>query len=389
MEKRPNVFNKNANQTKPDEQKTDWLETPKLSEKNYGGLAIDEEYKQKSMEVAKTEVYTNYQPESKMDIAIEEMKKRTEEQLRLRDESLRKHVDMNKANEKLEEKKSSRPAYLDEPKKYKQEVKSYVSKVDPKNQRDVYIDMISQPQFNAAFDLLPIPSEGKIYKNKKSRFKVAFITAADENILTSPNLLQSGEFLEILINRKLLESDIRYKDLNVGDRNAIMLWLRATCYGEMYPITVLDEDGHPFEHEVDLTTLKTKNLGATPDEEGYFDFVLPLSKKKIKFKLLTVGDAEEIEILLEEEKSEGIPVNNAKTYTLRRQIVDVDGIRHEAYINDFVDTMRSQDATALNKYIEDIESGVDLQFDVPTPRGGSVTTFLPLNFRFFWPNLSI
>jgi hypothetical protein len=30
------------------------------------------------------------------------------------------------------------------------------------------------------------------------------MTTADENILTSPNLLQSGEFLEILINRKLL-----------------------------------------------------------------------------------------------------------------------------------------------------------------------------------------
>jgi hypothetical protein len=31
------------------------------------------------------------------------------------------------------------------------------------------------------------------------------MTTADENILTSPNLLQSGEFLNVLINRKILE----------------------------------------------------------------------------------------------------------------------------------------------------------------------------------------
>ena len=39
------------------------------------------------------------------------------------------------------------------------------------------------------------------------------MTTADENILTSPNLLQSGEFLEILMNRKILEPGLRYKDL--------------------------------------------------------------------------------------------------------------------------------------------------------------------------------
>ena len=42
--------------------------------------------------------------------------------------------------------------------------------------------------------------------------------------------------VEILINRKILEPDLRYEDLLVGDRNAIMIWLRATGYGEMYPV---------------------------------------------------------------------------------------------------------------------------------------------------------
>ena len=384
MDKRPNVFNK-SNQTKsevtkPDITKLDWVETPKLAPKSSGDLILDKEYKEKSFELAKTEVYVNHTPNSSMDEAIELMKARTQEQLRLRNESLKNNIDTAKIEKIVHNAK-------------KENTKKNIPQMEKKEidytKRDEYIETLSQPQYNAAFDLLPLPSEGKIYKNKKSKIKVAFITAADENILTSPNLLQSGEFLEILINRKLLETDIRYKDLNVGDRNAIMLWLRATSYGEMYPITVFDEDNKPFEYEVDLTTLKTKKLGCEPDEEGYFDFLLPVSRKNIKFKLLTVGDAEDIEKTLEEERSLDIPVNNSKTYTLRKLIVEIDGVRSQSYIDDFVDTMRVKDVTELNKYIEEIESGVDLQFDVPTPGGGSVTTFLPLNFRFFWPNLSI
>ncbi len=137
---------------------------------------------------------------------------------------------------------------------------------------DPYIYEISQPNYNAPFDVIPLPSQGKMYPSKKPNVKVAYMTTADENILTSPNLLASGEFLEILINRKLLEPSIRYRDLTVGDRNAIMLWLRATGYGEMYPVTIYDENNKPFETDINLQELKTKNLGAEPDSEGLFDF---------------------------------------------------------------------------------------------------------------------
>jgi hypothetical protein len=112
---------------------------------------------------------------------------------------------------------------------------------------DPYILELSQPNYNAPFDVIPLPSKGKLYKSKKANIKLAYMTTADENILTSPNLLKSGEFLEILINRKILEPELRYRDLLPGDRNAIMLWLRATAYGEMYPITILDEFDEPFD----------------------------------------------------------------------------------------------------------------------------------------------
>jgi hypothetical protein len=195
--------------------------------------------------------------------------------------------------------------------------------------------------------------------------------------------------LEILINRKLLENDIRYRDLHVGDRNAIMLWLRATSYGEMYPVTLLDENDEPFDTEINLNELKVIKLGAEPDAEGYFDFVLPISKLPIKFKLLTVGDIDDIEIELENDKKNGILVNNTNTYVLEKQIIDVAGERNKGVIKDFIQSMRIGDSKALRKYIDSIESGIDLNIEVGTPGGGSIKTFLPLNFKFFWPDISI
>ena len=173
-------------------------------------------------------------------------KLRTEEQKRMREEAVRITQEMANEGEELrramtENTQPSQPVY--------QSTTPPVPPVTPpsdyndnddeeKEKRARYIEILSQPQMNQPYDLIPLPSEGKLYPNKKKRVKLAYLTTADENILTSPNLVESGDFLEILINRKLLEPSLRYKDLLPGDRNAIMIWLRATVYGEMYPVTI-------------------------------------------------------------------------------------------------------------------------------------------------------
>lgn len=251
---------------------------------------------------------------------------------------------------------------------------------------DPYILELSQPNYNAPFDVIPLPSKGKMYKNKKESIRLAYMTTADENILTSPNLLQSGEFLEILINRKILEPTLRYKDLLPGDRNAIMLWLRATAYGEMYPVTLYDENDEPFDAEINLNELKTIELTVEPDEEGLFYFQLPLSKAEIRFRLLTCGDIDDIDKILENEKERNIPVNNTNTYKLERMIVEVNGSRDRGVIRDIANSMRISDSRAFNTFAETIDCGVDLNITVETPGGGSIATFLPLNIKFFWPD---
>jgi hypothetical protein len=332
---------------------------------------------------------------------------RNEEQMRLRDEQLR----INQENIQKYQQQANQAAARDNKSNYNTEIypqnnnqgyvdNSYVPPTPPSkppvNTMENYgenpsninpqIIELSQPNYNAPFDVIPLPSKGKLYKNKKPNIKVAYMTTADENILTSPNLLQSGDFLEILINRKILEPGIRYKDLTVGDRNAIMIWLRATAYGEMYPVTLLDENEEFFDTEVNLNDLKTIELNVEPDFEGYFDFTLPISKANIKFKFLTISDIDALEEIIKKEQENNVLINNSTTYRLERQIIEVNGNRDRNYIRDFANTMRIADAKALNDYIDSIESGIDLNIEVTTPGGGSIATFLPLTTKFFWPN---
>lgn len=264
------------------------------------------------------------------------------------------------------------------------------SRMVPSEPNDVYIQQLSQPQTNSPFDVIPLPSEGKLYNGIGRNIKVAFMSTADENILTSPNLLTSGKFLEILINRKILNPNLRYRDLVEGDRNAIMLWLRATGFGHMYPITVNDEAGVPFETEVNLNDIKTINLSKEPDTNGHFEFTLPLSGLVLKYKLLTIGESEDIaEIVEYEMETLKLPIDNTSTYTLAKQIVSINGDTNQEAIKALSESMRLMDGEDLKKEIESIDCGVDMTISVETPRGGSMSTFLPLNLKFFWPNFGV
>ena len=80
--------------------------------------------------------------------------------------------------------------------------------------------------------------------------------------------LGNGLFLDTLLERKVKESDVHPKDMLMGDRVSILIFLRSTGYGHMYPIRAFDpEKEELFETEIDLTTLKIKKLSVKPDRD--------------------------------------------------------------------------------------------------------------------------
>lgn len=349
-----------------------------MKEANETGSKIAEQFKEEN------KIGSSEKSEGELN-ALAKMNKETldrlEEQLRLRDELM--------AKKRLEENGEVVEAINKEVSYSKAETTPNKNFELP----DDKYEKLSTPQDDVPYDIIKLPSEGLLYKNCKSTLKVAYLNAMDENIITNPNLLRTGKFLEVLINRKLLNTDLRYKDLHVGDRNAIMVWLRSTGYGPMYKINLNDpnNDYKEFQVDIDLSKLPIKYLSVKPDSDGLFEYKLPISNKVIKFKLLTVGDIENIEQHIENVNKEmGSEFNDSSTYTLLKQIISVDGNFDSNVVKNFVEKqMRIGDVLNFREYINKIESGIDMNITVETPGGGSLETFLPLNTSFFWPKFGL
>lgn len=246
-----------------------------------------------------------------------------------------------------------------------------------------------KPIFEVAYDLIELPSKGLFYPHKKGKVKVAYLTAHDENILTSPNLLSSGNVLNVLLEKKILDSDIKADDLLVGDRNAILFFLRATGYGEMYPVKLIDpKTGLEFDYEIDLSKIQEKPINIVPDENGEVDFLLPKMQYKIKFKYLTAS--ENARIVENEDarmKKTHSLVSNLMTTKLEHQITEVDGSRSRAEIIQLIETMPVSDASALRKFMAENEPGLNDIIEVPAPSGAVFRGEIPITSEFFWPYL--
>ena len=238
-------------------------------------------------------------------------------------------------------------------------------------------------EYKVPYDVIELPSQGLLYENKKSSVKVEYLTAYDENVLTSPNLLNSGKVLDVLLERKVKDLGFDSENLLSGDRMAILLFLRTTGLGNDYEQMVFDSTGGLVKATIDLTEIKSKTLTVKPDEKNEFDFELPISKKKIKFRLLTQKDENEIKTIDEKLMEKNNNISSINSLRLERSIMEIDGVRDKMKISHTLKNLSLLDVRKFNKYVTDIEPGLDLNIVARTQGGESVSTFLRFG-RSFW-----
>ena len=51
-------------------------------------------------------------------------------------------------------------------------------------------------EYQTPYDVVDLPSQGLLYESKKKTVKLEFLTAMDETILSSPNLINSSKFID-------------------------------------------------------------------------------------------------------------------------------------------------------------------------------------------------
>ena len=245
-------------------------------------------------------------------------------------------------------------------------------------------------EFATPYDIVELPSQGLLYKNKKSKVRVEYLTAMDESILTSPNLSNNPTLMvNTLLRRKVKDLDFDPEDLLEGDRTALLIFLRVTGLGEKYVQYVFsDKVDDVVEAEIDLTTLKQKKLTIKPDENGEFDYELPQSKIKIKFRFLNGKDEKDIDLLDKEQmKRSEEKVSNKVMLRLERAVTEFNGNREKIYISNALKKITIKDSRSLRKYITDNEPGLDFNTMATTQGGESIPTFFRFNASFLWPEL--
>ena len=253
---------------------------------------------------------------------------------------------------------------------------------------------MAESQYGFPTEVLSLPSNGLVYPEdsplRSGTIDVKYMTAKEEDILTSNNLIEQGQVITKLLESVIVSKGVKLDDLLIGDKNAIMVGTRILGYGANYDISLTDPDTQErVEYTVNLSELKNKQIDESIYENGnLFSFELPNSKRVLEFKLLTHGDELEIDKSLKDyEKVEKLTgVSNELTTRLKHQIQSVDGNKDQKFIDNFVDNeFLALDTRAYRKYVSDISPDVDMTFEYTSQAGKKHKLDIPLGIEFFWP----
>ena len=302
-------------------------------------------------------------------------------------------------------------------------------KVDEKNVSVGEFDM-NEISPMTRYDIIELPSHGECYPSKKGRLPIRELTAADENLIASPNMYVSGMLIDTLIRRCVLDKSFDTETLCDGDRDAIVLWLRATAFGQEYGVTVKNpETGKEYKVKINLADFKYKEFNLKGDENGYFEY--RFSNGDIaKFKILSSKEVKEVqdevasqyvnqkkflvydminkirrqvdEIFMTDEGDE--PLLDAIDYitdwanksvidsgyadklydefvtkSMEKRTCSINGNVDRKYISDYIASLRMSESRKYRDYMFSNIPGIDFSFEAPIPEsdgGGSFTSFL-------------
>ena len=246
-------------------------------------------------------------------------------------------------------------------------------------------------------ETIELPSMGLLYPESNplssGKVDVKYMTAKEEDILTSQNLIKNGTVIDRLL-RSLIVSPINYNDLLVGDKNAIMVAARILAYGKEYKVELTDPNtGEKQEEVVDLTMFEYKEFSeeGLTQGENRFSFKLPASKRTIEFRLLCHGDEQSVQDELKRQKKSfkgGFAgVKPELSTRLRKMILSVDGETDPIKIRNFVENeFLSRDSLAFREHIEKISPDIDLTYRYYSESTGDENEItLPMSVQFFWP----
>ena len=245
-------------------------------------------------------------------------------------------------------------------------------------------------------EVIELPSQGKVYPEghplSKGTVEIKYMTAKEEDILASQNLIRKGVVLDKLFESVVVEPGLDIGDIFIGDKNAILLATRVLGYGADYQVEVTD----PFTGElqkvtIDLSKIQIKDLDVNKlSSDNLYEFELPISKKKVKIKLLTHKDElainADIQAMNRLVKGKDVVSQDVST-RLRYMVQEVDGNNERGFINKWVqNSLLARDSRALRNFVKEISPDLDLKYEFTSEITGETEALdIPFGIGFFYP----
>ena len=114
-------------------------------------------------------------------------------------------------------------------------------------------------------EVIDLPSEGRLYPEghpcSEGKIEIKYMTAREEDILTSQNLIKKGLVIDRLLDSLILTSGVKCEDLVLGDKNAVMVAARVLAYGPEYSCDIQNPNtGETITHTFNLAECPFKKL---------------------------------------------------------------------------------------------------------------------------------
>jgi hypothetical protein len=256
---------------------------------------------------------------------------------------------------------------------------------------------MAEKNFEFPTEVIELPSMGLVYPQghplNRGTVEIKYMTAREEDILASQNLIKKGIVLDKLFESVVVEPGVNINDIFIGDKNAILLATRILGYGKDYEVEITD----PFTLEkqkvvIDLSKVQTKDINEKLlNSENRYTFKLPKSGKEIVFKLLTHGD--ELEISKDVQALERINKSSASAFDVttrfRYMIQSVDGNEDKGFINKWIQNgFLALDTQSFRKFVKEITPDLNLKFEFTSEITGEVEALdIPFGINFFYPSI--
>ena len=250
--------------------------------------------------------------------------------------------------------------------------------------------------FVAPTEFVELPSKGICYPeghplHGEETIEIKFMTAKEEDILSSRALLKRGIAIERFLQSIIVNKKIKAKDLLVGDRNAILIASRASGYGNIYETKVsCPACSEKCDLAFDLLDKKTKeteiNENFSSLGNGTFSTKMPFSKFTTVFRLLN-GEDETYLAKASTMKKKNYSMDSVLTEQYNRMIVSIEGHSDRSIVSRYVNAMPTLDSTHLRKCYKVATPDVNITQNFECSSCSHEQELeVPFGADFFWPD---